>query len=44
MAKVELRESKGPLARAGMECAQGHVAQVLRCPAPARIINVSHET
>ncbi len=40
----DLVESKGPLTGAGMGCAQGHVAQVLRAPAPARAINTDHET
>src|SRR3982750_270017 len=35
----DLVESKGPLTGAGMARAQGHVAQVLRGPTPARIIN-----
>ena len=40
----DLVERKGPLAGAGMGRAQGHVAQVLRGPAPARAINTDHET
>ena len=39
-----LIKSKGPLAGAGMERAQGDVAQVLRGPAPARTVNPCHET
>ena len=35
----DLVESKGPLTGAGVGGAQGDVAQVLRGPAPARIVN-----
>ena len=36
----DLVESKGPLTGAGMGRAQGHVAQVLRRPAPAGTVNM----
>jgi len=40
----DVKQSKRPLAGAGMGCAQGQVAQVLRRLAPARAINTDHET
>ena len=35
----DVKEGKGPLAAAGVGCAQGQVTQVLRRLTPARIIN-----
>src|SRR4051794_32156689 len=35
----DVEEGEGPLAGAGMRCAQSQVAQVLRCLTPARVIN-----
>jgi hypothetical protein len=40
----DVEQSKRPLARAGVRCAQGQVTQVLRRPTPARAINTDHET
>ena len=36
----DLVERKGPLTGAGMARAQGHMAQVLRGPAPAGTVNM----
>jgi hypothetical protein len=40
----DVKQSKGPLARAGMRCAQGQMTQVLRRLTPARAINTDHQT
>jgi len=40
----DVKQSKGPLAGAGMGCAQGQMTQVLRRLAPARAINTDHQT
>ena len=36
----DIEEGEGPLARAGMGCAQGQMTQVLRRLTPARAINM----
>jgi hypothetical protein len=40
----DVKQSQRALAGAGMGCAQGQVAQVLRCLTPARAINTDHQT
>jgi hypothetical protein len=39
----DVEQGEGPLAGAGMRCAQGQVAQVLRCLTPARAITMEHD-
>jgi hypothetical protein len=40
----DVKEGEGPLAGAGMRCAQSQVPHVLRRLPPARILNTDHET
>jgi hypothetical protein len=40
----DVKQSKGPLPRAGVRRAQSQVTQVLRRLTPARAVNTDHET